>query len=244
VARTTCNFLFDRGAILSTNQHFWQAASKSGYCLLPQLVVDEIKRIAEEASPNPAQNSASENSAIEFIRYLPKSKWQITDLLKSHAELNTSDNQLSRNARLSILVGQYAYGVAEEHPDRLTVMVTDDQALIRKINELNIDQLCATTAIATKQWVFVGEIPSVVERAEGTFKLGQKIAKHGFRPLQNSNRGSISIGRIALNLAGIGMTALVLGLGSLFAWQHFQPQQFRQFWQKTGLPNFSQPKPR
>jgi hypothetical protein len=241
MGRTLKNFLFDRGAILATNAHFWQSAAKFGVCLLPQLVIDEIKRTADDASVNASQNSSSENAAVEFVRFLPQSKWQITDLIKPHPELSTTDNPLSRNARLSMLVGQYAYGVSEQDRDRLTVLVTDDQGLIRKINELNVDHLCATTTIAVKQWVFTGEVPTVVERAEGAFKLGQKIAKHGYNPGRHSSGGFRGV---SLKLLSLGAIAIFLGLGSLLIWQHFQPKQFNQFWQKTGLPKLPITNPR
>jgi hypothetical protein len=242
MARTVRNFLFDRGAILATNAHFWKAVSRFGFCQLPQLVVDEIKRTAEDASVNPAQNSSAENAAVEFMRFLPKSNWQVTDLIKTHPELTTAENQLSRNARMSLLVGQYAYGVADHERERLTILVTDDQSLIRKINELNIDQLCATTAIAVKQWIFAGETPSIIERAEGTFKLGQRIFKYGNRDY--SRRSKKGLRSLLLNTLGISAIAVFLLLASLLVWQQTQPKQFEQFWQKTGLPPFPSAKPR
>jgi hypothetical protein len=243
VARTVKNFLFDRGAVLATNTHFWKAASKFGFCLLPQLVVDEIKRTAEDASVNATQNSSAENAAVEFMRFLPQSNWQVTDRIKTHPELTTADNQLSRNARMSFLMGQYAYGVADHEGDRLTILVTDDQTLIRKINELNVDRLCATTAIAVKQWVFAGEIPIVIERAEGTFNLGQKISKYGNRD-GYSRRSRRGLRSLLLNILGISAIAVFLLLASLLVWQQAQPKQFNQFWQKTGLPAFPLAKPR
>lgn len=246
MAHTVKNFLFDRGAILATNSHFWKAAAKFGFCLLPQLVVDEVNRTAEEASVNASQNSSAENAAVEFMRFLPKSNWQVTDLIKTHPELITADNQpsnqLSRNARMSFLVGQYAYGVADHERERLTILVTDDQTLIRKINELNIDQLCATSAIAVKQWVFSGEIPSVIERAQGTFKVGQKISKYGDRV--GRYRSKSGWRQLLLNILGVSAIAAFLLVISLLVWQQTQPKQFNQFWQKTGLPSFPLAKPR
>ncbi|MDX1977197.1 MAG: hypothetical protein SFT94_05950 [Pseudanabaenaceae cyanobacterium bins.68] len=225
-------FVFDRSAILATNVHFWQAIAESGQCLIPQLILDEINQAADQVSVHSVR---SQNSALEFVRYLPNSPWQVTDQIKTHPSLVSRDQSLSRAARLSTITAQYAYGVAEACPEHLTILVTNDQQLIRRINQLQLDYLCGITAIAAREWAFSHKPPSGLGRAEANFKLGQKLLKHGFRSI--TYRDHPNWHSTFANLIGVLGIVLLGGLVGLVVWQETQPQEFEKFRRQYNLPS-------
>lgn len=229
-------FVFDRSGILDTNIHFWKAIAQSGQCLVPQLVLDEVKQVADQAS---IYSARYENPGLQFLQYLPKSSWRVTDLIKVHPSLVAGGQGLSRGARTSLLVGHYAYGVAMASPDHLTILVSNDQKLIRCINQLQLDHLCGITVIAAREWAFGHTLPSGLAMAEANFKLGQKLIKHGFRSIGYRDRLNWwrLIPRIITNILGVG-GILVLGIAAiLIIWQQIQPQEFEKFWQHYDLPS-------
>lgn len=236
--------LFDLSALLSNNVHFWQEVSQLGECMLPQAVFEEIQSISEGKTESSIDDPNSEAIAAEFLRFLPRSGWQVSAVMTAHPQLEPSaGHQISRRARLSLAIAQCAYGIAQLQPNTLVVLVTDEQSLLGRVNQLSVNNLGATTAMAVRQWVRTQEPPSVIKQAIAQLNVGnlkpitpskpraQKVAQSSATSAKQSVF-IIYLSRILSQLIGLTLGIIIL----LFVWRLIQPQAFNQFWQKTGLP--------
>ncbi len=239
--------LFDLGAVLDNNVHFWQEVSRLGECMLPQAAFEEIQLISEGRTESAIDDANSEAIAAEFLRFLPRSGWQVSSVMTSHPQLEpASGHQISRRARLSLAIAQCAYGIAQLQPDSLVVLVTNEQSLSHRINQLPVNNLGATTAMAVRQWVRTQEPPATIKQAIAQLKVGnlkpipsstprtQTPAQSSAKSVTSSKQAifTIYLSRILSRLIGLTLGIIIL----LFVWRLIQPQTFNQFWQKTGLP--------
>lgn len=247
--------IFDLSAVLAGKTRDWQELSQSGTCFLPQTVLEEIQFLCNRA-PDPA----IEPIAREFIRFYPTSGWQVTQTSAAHPALQpASANGLSKKARQSLAVAQCSYGVAQESPDSLVVLVANDQPLLQSIFAVNAPNLCGVTVAALRQWGRTQQAPPAIARqlqlmqsfsSNGNVTDGQSIATPRPSVTPTSPRSTPGItgpasaslkpastrpGALSQIIAGL----LAIGglvIAGLVAWWIIQPQSFNQFWRQTGLP--------
>ncbi|MCS6960777.1 MAG: PIN domain-containing protein [Pseudanabaenaceae cyanobacterium SKYGB_i_bin29] len=212
--------IFDQGPITSGNLHYWQAVTRLGTCYIPQVVLDELKRMAEEAPLG--RETTAEAAAKEFLRYYEGGGWQVTRVTKSHSDLTpTPGHNLSRKARLSYTVAQCAYGMAEQNPNAVVILVTEDQALIRRVGAIGLPRLGGTTGIAVREWTKNNQVPASLEK----IFAGLEVKKRAARP-------TLWLSKLISAVSG---AILFLALFS-YAWYLLNPRQFEQWRKSLGLP--------
>jgi hypothetical protein len=212
--------IFDQGPITSGNLAYWQAVTKLGTCYMPHIVLEEIQRMAEEAPLG--KETSAEAAAREFLRFWEGGGWQVTRTTKSHSELTpTPGHNLSRKARMAYTVAQCAYGMAEANPDAVVILVTEDQALIRRIGAIGIERLGGTTGIAVREWTKNNQVPSSLEKMFA--RLGQKP------------KGMTSSPWFTKIFSGLMGLTLMLAVFS-YGWYWLNPRQFEKWRQSLGLP--------
>ncbi|MEA5490057.1 MULTISPECIES: hypothetical protein [Pseudanabaena] len=248
--------LVETSVIIDTDPHTWQAIAKLGECLLPEVVALEIKNIAN--------GKAEGNEAVaKQFQNLSGLKWPITDLTDKHDDLVVRATQnLSRKAKLMINVAQSAVGVANAHPQKCVVLISDEIFLRDRIAKLEHKNLCAIPSAIARQWSRTNQAPPIVHQSieylqkqisqpinqslHQTDTIGlttsslknspeQKIKDNHENPQKKSNYR-----QIAISLVKFGLTTTFLATILLFGWRLAQPQQFQQFWKKTGLPPLPQ----
>ena len=248
--------LVETSVIIDTDPHTWQAITKLGECLLPEVVALEIKNIAN--------GKAEGNEAVaKQFQNLSGLKWQITDLTAKHADLVVRATQnLSRKAKLMIKVAQSAVGVANAYPQKCVVLITDEISLRDRIAKLEHKNLCAIPSAIARQWSKTNQAPPIVHQSieylqeqisqpihqslHQTDTIGLATSSSGVttepkikvsqeNPPQKSNYR-----QLAISLVKFGLTTTFLATILLFGWRLAQPQQFQQFWKKTGLPPLPQ----
>ncbi|MFN3362080.1 MAG: PIN domain-containing protein [Pseudanabaenaceae cyanobacterium] len=211
--------IFDQGPITSGNIHYWQAVTKLGTCYVPQVVLDELKRMAEEAPLG--RETSAEAAAKEFLRYWEGGGWQVTRVTKSHSDLTpTPGHNLSRKARLSYTVAQCAYAMADQNPDAVVILVTEDQALIRRIAAIGLPKLGGTTGIAVREWTKSNHIPASLEKIFAGLEVKTKLRRTPWW---------------AKLVSGAIGAVFFFALFS-YSWYLVNPRQFEQWRQKLGLP--------
>ncbi|OLP17649.1 hypothetical protein BST81_15105 [Leptolyngbya sp. 'hensonii'] len=240
--------VLDLSAIMASKTREWQEFSRVGTCYLPDVVLEEIQFLCDRAV-----ESEEEQTAREFIRFQPKSGWQPTDITLSHPALRSGTvNTLSKKARLSLEVGECAYGLSEASALQLVVLVTNDQLLLQHIQRIGATNLCGVTMAALLQWARVhqkppgvmqhlkamqGNLPGMADpshlprspSSQSPFTTGApaSIRRPRRRSAQPSALSQIFSGLIVL----LGIT-----IGVLFAWRLIQPTNFNKFWKQMGLP--------
>ncbi|MCA1904112.1 MAG: hypothetical protein CV045_05565 [Cyanobacteria bacterium M5B4] len=212
--------IFDQGPITSGNLAYWQAVTKLGDCYVPQIVLEEIQRMAEEAPLG--RETSSEAAAKEFLRFWEGGGWKVTRTTKSHSDLvPTPGHNLSRKARLAYSVAQCAYGMAELNPDAVVILVTEDQALIRRISAIGLEKLGGTTGIAVREWTKNNQVPSSLEKMFA--RLGQK---------RKGLRGTSWLVKLGSGFMGVSLMLAVF----CYSWYWLSPQQFERWRKGLGLP--------
>jgi len=212
--------LFDRSAILSSDAHFWRAVSSIGTCMIPQAVVEEINSIISGFGADNNQVL----SASEFQRFLKQSNWQVTDISGSDPTLTQKlSNSVSRGSRLDLAIAECGYGLALTSTTDV-ILVTNTPLLLQAVNALNQDKLTAVTLANVRPWVQNRQIPSQ--------KLINPTITSRAVTVRNANNARINKFVVTI------FSWIVIGAIGLVAWRSLQPKEFKQFWQKTGLPNF------
>ena len=153
--------LFDTSVILNGSTRLWESYRQLGTCWLPQVVLDETRFLCHRA-PEPNQ----EKIAREFFRFYPDSDWQATDEAMAHSALKPATGQtLSKRARQVLAIAECAYGVSQHFPEQLVVLVSDYQPLLKRIQSLQVLNLCGLTSLALKQWSLSGNRPEAINQA-------------------------------------------------------------------------------
>ncbi len=249
--------LVETSAITQTNPNTWQAIAKLGECLLPEVVAIEIKNIANgkvegnESTAKQFQNSSDLN-------------WQITSLTAKHADLVIRSTQnLSRQTRLMINVARSAVGVANAHPQKCVVLISDEISLRDRIAKLDSKNLCAIPSAVARQWAHTDQAPPIVHQSikylqthlqthlqtqisepanqfshpTDTIVLNTSSSSLTDEPkIKDPPKNNLNHRQIAISLVKFGLTTTFLVTIILFGWRLAQPQQFQQFWKKNGLP--------
>ena len=153
--------LFDTTVILNGSTRLWRSYDQIGDCWLPQVVLDETRFLCDRA-PDPLQ----EKAAREFFRFYPQSNWRATDESMPHPALQpATGQQLSKRARQVINIAECAYGVSQHFPELLVVLVSDYQPLLKRIQAIQVINLCSLTSLALKQWSLSGNRPEAINQA-------------------------------------------------------------------------------
>ena len=251
--------LLETSAIVDTDPNTWKAIAKLGRCFLPEVVAIEIKNIAN------GKTDGNEASAKQFQHLLTNLNWQITPLTAKHPELLIRSTQnLSRKAKLNINTAQSAVGLANAHPQQCVVLIADEISLRDRIAKLDHHNLCAIPSAIARQWSRTDHAPPVVEKlikklqtqTDQTFiqpqenltnraadqavaspKPAQSPPNHIAKP---SSKNGQRYQHIVINFLKFGLTTTFLATICLLGWRSVQPQQFQQFWEKTGLPYLPQ----
>ena len=119
-----------------------------------------------------------ERIAKAFNRFYPTSGWRVTEASGHHAALKVGSGQaLTQRSRVSLAVGRCAYGLAEDTPGSLVVLVTKDRSLLQRLYEIPAVNLCGITVENLLQWSRTGQRPIPISQ-----KLQQFRATHGLQP--------------------------------------------------------------
>lgn len=239
--------LLETSAIAQTDVNTWTAIAKLGECLLPEVVAIEIKNIAN------GKSEGNESIAKQFQNLLPQLNWQITPLMGKHPELVLRSSQnLSRQAKSILNVAQSAVGVANAHPQRCVILISDEILLRDRIALLNSKNLAAIPTAIARQWSRTNEAPPIVQqltknlKSQLDLKLSQTSEPTSVIDSRNSEKPRQAYapksapnikdyGRFAIAIIKFGLTTTFLVTILLFGWRLIQPQQFQQLWEKTGL---------
>jgi hypothetical protein len=241
--------LVETSAILQTDPNTWKAIAQLGECLLPEVVALEIKNIAN------GKAEGNESAAKQF-QNSSELNWQTTPLTAKHADLviRTTQN-LSRKAKLMINVAQSAVGVANTYPDKCVVLISDEISLRDRIAKLDYQNLCAIPSAIARQWSRSAQEPPIVHQsikhlqkqivkpANQFSQQPDTIVLETSSPISNTEqkiknklKDKPNYRQIAISLVKFGLTTTFLVTILLLGWRLVQPQQFQQFWKKTGLP--------
>lgn len=241
--------LVETSAIVSTNPNTWQAISKLGECLLPEVVTIEIKNIANGKAEGNESNAKQFQNSSDL-------NWQVTTLTAKHADLVIRATQnLSRQARVMINVAQSAVGVANAHPTQCVVLISDEISLRDRIAKLESKNLCAIPSAVARQWSRTDQAPPIVyqsikylqkqiseaanqfPRQTDTIYLGASSSSlNAEQKIKDNQKANPNYGQIAIILVKFGLATTFSVAILLFGWRLAQPQQFQQFWKKNGLP--------
>lgn len=164
--------VLDISALLAGKTREWQEFSRTGECYVPRAVLDEMTVLKDHAS-----ESEIESVAREFARFYPTSGWKETTAIADHASLKpAAGHTLSKKARLSTTVLQHVYGLAERRPDALVVLVANDQPLLKRLQALNMPNLCGLPFTALVQWSRTQRRPPVVTHHMQGMKSPARVA--------------------------------------------------------------------
>jgi len=237
--------IFDDSSITSGNIHFWREVSALGTCLVPEAAMAAVKFLAEDVRADRSNAEPESAAAAEFVLFFAKSNWKTTAVLSNHEELAPNPgHDVSRKSRLGLMVAQCAYGIASQDAGVLVVLVTNTQPLIHRIEQLGVTNLCAVTAAAVRQWARTKQPPVNVAKSIATLQVTHSNHARSYDPQPKNQVEDLSqqwsskkkprrdLKRIIMGVMGWGVVVIVL----LYGWQSLQPKQFKQFWQKTGLP--------
>jgi hypothetical protein len=139
-----------------------------------------------------------ESAAREFARFYPNSGWKEATAIADHASLKPAEGHtLSKKARLSTTVLQYVYGLAERRSDALVILVANDQPLLKRLQALNMPNICGLPLTALIQWSRTQRRPPVVtHHMQGMKQAPAQVASNpsiaGSAPATVSGRPAIA----------------------------------------------------
>ena len=251
--------VFDVSALIPGKTREWQEFAQVGQCVLPQAVSEEMQFLCDRAT-----EPDIETTAREFSRFYPNSGWQVTTANASHPKLQPASGQtLSKKARRALAVAQTAYGLTQEQPNALVVLVANNQPLLKSMQGLGVETLGGLTTALLRQWSRSGQPPAAIAKQLQVAKSRPATSSvaspnSSVRPNSAMHPTMGGNGKVppALSRASVktktkprsghpgafsqmisGLLALVFFLGgSLLLWRFIQPASFNQVWQQLGLP--------
>ncbi|MBD2100756.1 hypothetical protein [Leptolyngbya sp. FACHB-261] len=251
--------LLDLSTILSTQTRHWIGFSGIGDCVVPQPVLDELNFLVDRA-PEPGQEAV----ARAFARFYPNSHWGVTSCLATGPQFVTPAGvALSKQARINLAVAQCACAVAQDNPGSLIVVVANNSALARQLQNVRQSNLCCITPNMLVQWTRTQQPPTPVQQAAvGAWVPGASLArvpvaatrpKWETRPQSATPRPTFSPdsakhspnqksttqpqpARPSGALLSVLLSLTLLVVLVLVGFHLVAPQQFNQWWQKLGLP--------
>jgi hypothetical protein len=154
--------LLDIPVVLAHRRPDWTAWSRLGTCGLTESGLAELQYLTHRAT-----EPAMEQAARAFMSAFPSLNWQVSAVQQAHPALQPKAGQaLSKRARLVLMLSQCAYGLAQQHPNELIIVVSQAQSLITRLQRLKVQNLCAIPSPALRQWVRFGELPEAVTMAQ------------------------------------------------------------------------------
>jgi hypothetical protein len=166
------SLVFDISALSATSPREWLEFSRVGTSYVPQVVYEEMKFLFDR-SPDPDL----ERVARAFTRFYATSGWQITDETGHHPALKVASGQaMTKRGRVSLAVARCAYGLAQNHPSNLVVLVSSDRALLQRLYDIQSSNLCGITGAALLQWCRSGQRPIAVSQKLQQMRAGGKPA--------------------------------------------------------------------
>ncbi|NJK34294.1 MAG: hypothetical protein HC919_04705 [Oscillatoriales cyanobacterium SM2_2_1] len=213
--------VFDLDAILNYDPNLWRDVSRLGECLLPEIVDDCIHAAAQGTGPA----SSNEAKAKLFQRSRPQLGWKVARQTASHPLLtpqSASGSAMSAKARQDLSVMETAHAIAQANPDRPVVLVSDNAKMRERITQLDLPNLSSTS--------------SAIARQSARTRLPLTTAPTPDVAFQKKKRMSLHLGDLSTRL----LLLLLLALVVLYGGRILLPQQFRNLWQRTGLPPLPQ----
>ncbi len=245
--------VFDISALSAATPSEWREFSRVGSCYVPQVVYEEMK-LKFDRSPDPDL----ERIAKAFNRFYASSGWRITDVNGHHPSLKVGSGQaLTRRSRVSLAVGRCAFGLAENAPGSLVVLVTKDRSLLQRLYEIPVVNLCGITVENLLQWSRTGQRPIPVSQklqqfraAAGTQPTGSTMINQNYqrtsptRVTDNSfkvkgSRGAISTPDWLPDLISLVLAAAGLAIAGYLIWLILHNGNIQQYFQYP--PNQSEP---
>ncbi|MBD1998819.1 hypothetical protein H6G00_19705 [Leptolyngbya sp. FACHB-541] len=191
--------VLDISTLSSATPREWIEFSRVGTCCIPQVIYEEM-RLLFDRSPDPDLERISR----EFNRFYPHSGWKITDVVGHHAALKTNTSHaLTKRARVSLAVAKCAYGLAQEFPQNLIVLVASDRELQQKVYDMQVDNLCAIPGSGLIQWSRSGQRPiAVIQKIQQLrAKVGTKTAVGSTKPVTSSKTATTGIKKTSIPAA-------------------------------------------
>lgn len=178
VAAPPVILVFDVSALSAAAPTEWREFSRVGNCYVPQIAYEEMKMLFDR-SPDPDL----ERLAKAFNRFYATSGWKVSEANAHHPLFKAGSGQaMTRRARVSLAVGRCAYGMSQEFPNSLVVLVSKDRSLLQRLYEIPSFNLCGITGDALLQWSRTGQRPIAVSQ-----KFQQFRAAHGMQPAPPQN---------------------------------------------------------
>ncbi|MDX2245116.1 MAG: PIN domain-containing protein [Leptolyngbyaceae cyanobacterium bins.302] len=255
------SIVFDTTALLAGKTLNWQEFSRLGECYVPEAVLEQMQFMCDRAS-----EPETESTAREFSRFYPTSGWKKTSLKAEHPLLKPAPgHNLSKRARLALDVVECCYGLALRYPDRLVVLVANEQPMLQQVMGLQTKNLCGMPVSALLQWVRSQRRPPVVNhhlQLMRSAKPGQSsqssLNEAGTRRTSTATTRPTSTTAAASTAVRPGMytakrqrsslrsrqffsllsnlVSLVILLVVLAAiWRFVSPASFNQFWQNLPI---------
>ncbi|NET38954.1 MAG: hypothetical protein F6K19_44430 [Cyanothece sp. SIO1E1] len=164
--------VIDMSVLAAGDTREWNEVVRVGACLIPQVVLDEMRFLFDRALDPELQRLAR-----EFRQFYVNSGWLATDAVAPHPALKGRGGEsLSKRARLSLSVSKCAYGVATANPRKLVVLATNEQPQLKKIQALEVPNLCSVTGSALLQWSRTGRRPIAASQRLQLMKVAQQEA--------------------------------------------------------------------
>jgi hypothetical protein len=203
--------VFDISVLSVTSAIEWREFSRVGNCYIPQTVYEEIKMVFDR-SPDPDL----ERIAKAFNRFYTTSGWKVSDANAHHAALTGGSGQaLTRRTRVSLAVGRCAYGMAQEFPNSLVVLVSKDHSLLQRLYEIPRFNLCGITGDSLLQWSRSGQRPIPVSQKFQQFRVAHGLQPAHPTPLSTFEQTGASARSIAPSLSPSAATAKPVKFRSL-----------------------------
>ncbi|NJL22252.1 MAG: hypothetical protein HC895_17800 [Leptolyngbyaceae cyanobacterium SM1_3_5] len=154
------SLVLDISALSAASAREWLEFSRVGTSHVPQVVYEEMNFLFDR-SPDPDL----ERVARAFKRFYANSGWQITDETGHHPALKVASGQaMTKRGRVSLAVARCAYGLAQNHANNLVVLVSSDRALLQRLYDIQLPNLCGITGAALLQWCRSGQRPIAVSQ--------------------------------------------------------------------------------
>jgi hypothetical protein len=188
--------VLDISTLSSATPREWIEFSRVGTCCIPQVIYEEM-RLLFDRSPDPDLERISR----EFNRFYPHSGWKITDVVGHHTALKTTTSHaLTKRARVSLAVAKCAYGLAQEFPQNLVVLVASDRELQQKVYDMQVDNLCAIPSSGLIQWSRSGQRPiAVIQKIQQMrTTVGSRSAVGSTKPISGSKTATTGIKRTSI----------------------------------------------
>ncbi len=204
-------FLWDRGAITGSDRHLWEHVKTLGAAYLTPATLRELENLAQDVKANRGGGTSVEALADSFVRFYQSSGWRLADTDEGHPKFQGLEGS-GRKALENLTNVRAAWGLSRQHPQSLTILVSADATLVRKLNELELENLRAATAISLRAWQGNRNVPPAIARA-----LGLAPAASPTRP------------RRSFRLP-VGPLLAVLALGGGIVFWYTQPRLSQQIW--------------